>query len=187
MGKGGPGASGNIMETLREQWLWNGDARLIFVSVLLFVGLVATAALFPSEGLAAFAIGLLPCAGSAAIVGLIYGYVGKRVRALQESLAGELGERSEALAQIGKLQSPAIAILTDNELVLVPLVGERLTVPFAEMRSVREGRHLYGKSFVWKRAFLIEAPQNARIGFAVAPSVAGRWRHRLMRRGCGHV
>ena len=69
--------------------------------------------------------------------------------------------------------------MKEAELVLVPLVGKRLTVPFDDIESVRESRSLHGKGFLWKRAFHIKAPQRKHIGFAVPPSVADRWRDRL--------
>jgi len=69
----------------------------------------------------------------------------------------------------------------------LPLVGKRLTVPLEDIESVREAGNMYGKGFLWKRAFLLKAPQNKRIGFAVAPSAASRWRDRLCPGGRGHV
>ena len=72
-----------------------------------------------------------------------------------------------------------MVIMKETELLLVPLVGKRLTVPLEDIESVREAGNMYGKGFLWKRAFLLKAPQNKRIGFAVAPSTASRWRDRL--------
>jgi hypothetical protein len=117
----------------------------------------------------------------------MYGYVGRKVRALRESLAGEEGDMAEGLARIGNIQGPAIVIMKETELVLVPMVGKRLTVPLDDIESVREAGSLYGKGFLSKRAFLVEAPQKKRLGFAVAPSVAGRWRDRLRPLGQHHV
>jgi hypothetical protein len=114
-------------------------------------------------------------------------YVGRKVRVLSESLAGEEGDVAEALAHIGSIQGPAIVIMKETELVLVPLAGKRLSVPLDDIESVREAGNMYGKGFLWKRAFLVKAPQNKRIGLAVAPSVAGRWRDRLNPAGRCHV
>lgn len=175
------------LEILREQWMWNREARGIWLWAFFVCGLALTGVLYPSQGHAALLVGLLPFLGSGVFIGLLYRYVGKKVEALRRSLADERGDMTEALAQIGGSQSPAIAIVRDEELILVPLVGERLAIPFADIKSVREGRNMYGKGFLWKRAFLIEAPQSERIGFAVAPSVADRWRRRLQQAGRGRV
>jgi hypothetical protein len=168
------------MEILREKWMWNREVRRIWLWAFVVCGLALTVALYPSQGHAALALGALPLGATAALIGVIYGYVGKKVQALKESLAGEQGYMTEALVQVGSIQSPAIAILKGEELVLVTLVGERVAIPLADIRSVREGSNLYGKGFIWKRAFKIEAPQSERLGLAVAPSVADRWRGRLM-------
>ncbi|GAG34254.1 unnamed protein product, partial [marine sediment metagenome] len=122
-----------------------------------------------------------------AIVGPMYGHVERKVRALRETLAGEEGDMAEGLVHIGSIQGPAIVIMKETELVLVLLVGKRLTVPLDDIESVREAGNMYGKGFLWKRAFLVKAPQNKRIGFSVAPSVAGRWRDRLSPVGRRHV
>jgi hypothetical protein len=167
--------------------MWNREARSIWLWVLIVSGVVLGAILYQSLGAAGLAVGFLPFLLTCAIVGPMYGYVGRKVRALRESLAGEEGDMAEGLAQIGNIQAPAIAIMKETELVLVPMVGKRLTVPLDDIESVREAGNMYGKGFLWKRAFLVEAPQKKRIGFAVAPSVAARWRDRLRPVGRPHV
>jgi hypothetical protein len=167
------------MEVLREQWMWNREARSIWLWVFCASGSVLGTVLYRVLGPVGLAVGLLPFLLTCAIVAPIYGYVGGRVRALWKSVVAEEGEMAEGLAQIGGIQGPAIVVLKEAEFVLVPLVGSRLTVPFDEIESVRETGSMYGKGFLWKRAFLVEAPQNERIAFAVAPSVAARWRERL--------
>jgi hypothetical protein len=167
------------MEVLREQWLWNREARSIWLWVIIASGVVLAAILYQFQGGMGLAAGFLPFLLTCAIVGPMYGHVDRKVRALRDSLADEEGGMAEGLANIGSVQGPAIVILKEAELVLVPLVGKRLTVPLDDIESVREAGNMYGKGFLWKRAFLVKAPQNKRIGFAVAPSVARRWRDRL--------
>jgi hypothetical protein len=175
------------IEVLREQWMWNREARSIWLWVFIASGVILAAVLYQFQGVAGLALGFLPFLLTCAVVGPMYGYVGRKVRALRESLAGEEGDMAEGLAHIGIIQGPAIVIMKEAELFLVPLVGKRLTVPLDDIESVREAGHMYGKGFFWKRAFLVKAPQNKRIGFAVAPSVAGRWRDRLRPAGRRHV
>jgi hypothetical protein len=174
------------MEILREQWLWHGTARRIWLWHPYVLGVVASVVVFPFERPLAL---MLLCIALAigALIGSIYGYVGKKVRALKQSLAEEEGEMAEVVAQIGNTQSPAVAIMKKQELVLVPLVGDRLTVPFADIQSVQEGGTLYGKGFLWKCVFKIKTPQKRHIGFAVPPSVADRWRRPLRQGRPGRV
>lgn len=171
------------MEALREQWMWNGVALRIFLWALLIGGLLTSLVLYPFRGGVAVLLGQLPFLGTGAMIGLIYGIVGKKVRALSRSLSGEPGEQVEALVHVGNIQSPAIAILRSDEIVLVPIVGKRLAVPLRDMQSLREGRSLHGKGFVYKRVFLFQTPDHRRIGFALPPAVANRWRGRLRQAG----
>jgi hypothetical protein len=175
------------MEVLREQWMWNREARSILLWGFIASGVILAALLHQLQGAIGLAVGFLPFLLVCAIVGPMYGYVGGKVRGLRESLEGEEGDMAEALAHIGNIQGPAIVIMKEAELVLVPLVGKRLTVPFDDIESIREAGRMQGKGFLWKRAFLIKAPQSKHLGFAVAPSVAGRWRDRLSRVGRRHV
>ena len=167
------------MEVLREQWMWNSEARSILLWIFIASGVTLAAILYRFQGAMGLATGFFPFLLICVIVGPMYSYAGRKVRALSESLTGEEGDVAEGLAHIGSIQGPAIVIMKETELVLVPLVGKRLSVPLDEIESVREAGNMYGKGFLWKRAFLVKAPQNKRIGFAVAPSVASRWRDRL--------
>ena len=177
----------NNMEVLREQWMWNREARSIWLWSFIAFGVVLAAILYQFQGAVGLATGFLPFLLACVIVGPMYGHVGRKLLALRKSLAGEEGDMAEALANIGSVQGPAMVIMKETELLLVPLVGKRLTVPLEDIESVREAGNMYGKGFLWKRAFLLKAPQNKRIGFAVAPSTASRWRDRLCPRGRGHV
>ena len=170
-------------EVLREQWMWNREARSIWLWVYIASGFFLAAILFPLQGPAGLAAGFLPFLLTCAIVGPMYANVGRKLRALRKSLAGEGGDMAEGLTTIGRIQGPGIVIMKETELVLVHLVGRRVSVPLDDVESVREAGNMYGKGFLWKRAFLVEAPRESRIAFAVAPSVAARWRGRLRASG----
>ncbi len=114
---------------------------------------------------------------------IIYSAVGRKVRAVKASLsaadrgsADGDGEIAECLIVIGKIQSPGVAVLSETELVLAPIVGERRTVPLLDIESVRESGNMFGKGFVWKRAFILEIAGTPRLAFAVT---ARRWRTSL--------
>ncbi len=175
------------IELLREQWLWNREVRSIFLFIVFLSGVICTLFLYSSMGPNAIAAGFLTFILIGTIIGCIYGYVGKKVLKLKKSLDYPDGEIGEGLMQIGNIQSPGFIIMNENELVLVPLVGNRLFIPFSDIQSVRETWNMYGKGFLWKRTFLISAPQNRRIAFALGPSLANRWRIRLLRGGGQHV
>jgi len=98
---------------------------------------------------------------------------------LKASLSHEDGEKAEGLIVIGGIQSPGIVILNDRELLLVPLVGTRLSIRLNDIQSVRQGRWLPGK-WVWgKKAFNLGIPAYKRVAFAVAESIGKRWAHKI--------
>jgi len=111
------------MEILREQWMWNKEARSILLWSCIVIGIVLTAAIYPSQGHLSLAIGLGPFILVCIIIGPIYRYVGTKVQSLKKSATDEDGDMAEALSFIGKIQSPAIVIMKEKELVLIPIVG----------------------------------------------------------------
>jgi len=103
--------------------------------------------------------------------------VGRKVRLLRDSLSTEGGEIVESLIVIGRVQSPGVAELRENELVLAPIVGEGVSVDLGELASVRRVRFFNGKSLVWKRWLVLRA--SPPLGFAVEDTVARRWQAAL--------
>ncbi len=48
------------MEVLREQWMWNREARSIWLWVFIAFGVVLAAILYPFQGAVGLATGFLP-------------------------------------------------------------------------------------------------------------------------------
>ena len=162
---------------LKDLWMWDREYRGV-TRLWSFVGAAAlTAGL--SLVLGAGALFFLLFALMGPFLNLIYGAVGKRVEALKAALADEKGEAVECLMHNRNLQSPGIAVLREHELMLVPIVGDPVTVPLDGIRSVKEPRTLFGKGVAWKRVFVLEVDASPRLGFAVPEPVARRWRPRL--------
>ena len=160
-------------DRLSEKWPWNGEflrRALLLPSV---VGITATIATLPFVGI--HALWFLTAVLAGAVFYLVYGNVGGRVNALKCGFAGEEADLAEALIVIGKIHSPGIVILRNNELDLVPIVGERRTISLTDTKLVGEGRWLPGK-YVWgKRAFTFNSAALNPLAFAVPESVGARW------------
>ncbi len=162
---------------LREKWPWNEEYLRIFVAVPGVIGVAAALVLYPVAGfhslwfLLAIPFGLL--------FRLTFGIAGARVAALKESVSPRDGEIAEGLLVTGNVQSPGLAVLGSSDLTLVPIVGERRTIPLSELRVLRQGRCLPGK-YVWgKLAFILSKHDGKRIAFAIPESVGRRWSARL--------
>ncbi len=161
-----------------EQWFWNrGPLALIVISACA-VSLALTAALYPSTGREA--LYYLAIAGGGILFWFLMRFVGNRLETLQSRLEKETGEAAQCLMVNGALQSPGVAHLGEGALFLVPLFGEMVTVDLGEVGSARECRWFNGTLLFTKRGFWFEIPGRKRIGVAVAKSVAGRWREKLL-------
>jgi hypothetical protein len=162
---------------IRDQWLWNPTPLRVVVSLFVVFPIIATMALYPSVG--RHSLWML----TFSIVGLaswaVYGKVGKRVTALSNSFSQEHGEIAECLIVNGVLQSPGVAVLRDDEIVLAPIIGAPTSVPLETISSVREVQWFNGSLLWWKKGFWLAVPGRKRLGFAVADSIAARWGDRL--------
>ena len=159
------------MERLRDKWFWNAELLRPVVIVPTLAILIAVAAGYRAMGPSALlwlSAGIAPI-----IIGLIYGVVGSKVRALKASLSAEEGEIEESLIVVGYVQSPGVAILTDQTLRLIPIVGKEVSVNLQEIESVRETAFFNGKSMICKRWLVLSA--KPRLGFALPTSTANRW------------
>jgi len=166
-------------ERLRDQWMWNQGQLRVASWVPIVVAGVVTAASYPRFGTDALYFLLFGLRGP--LFRAIYGVVGRKVQAVKATLVVGDGDLAESLMVIGKTQAPGVAILREGELLLAPIVGERRTIPLDDIVSVRETGNMFGKGFVWKRAFILEVPGTPRLAFAVPTPVARRWAIRLSR------
>ena len=161
------------MKRLREQWPWNDGFLKLMLIVPSLIGIAAAVVTYPSGGV--HALWFLAGIPIAVLLRLMYGAVGKRIRQLKSEYRDDPGEVVEGLLVIGKIQSPGLAILRDNELMLVPMAGKACTIPLSELKLFREGRMLPGK-YVWgKRAFIFMPYLQKRIAFAIEETIGKRW------------
>ena len=78
-------------------------------------------------------------------------------------------------------QSPGLAVLHEDRLELIPIVGSPITVPLADIVAVSEVRWFNGTRLWLKKGFVLDLANGQRVGVAVAEPFARRWRARLSR------
>ncbi len=164
-------------ESVFQKWLWEPELLRIFVAALILIPGALTAAFYPFLGTKAFYILAFASMGFGAWI--VYGVVGKRVQALRSSVPADGGEPVDSLIVNGVIQSPGIALLKEDELLLVPIVGKRVAVPLADIKSVRETTWYNGSLLLLKKGFWLNIPGRSRLGVAVSNSSAGIFRKRL--------
>jgi len=162
---------------LWERWLWEPEGRLFFVALLIIPSILLALLFYPWRGILGIVI-LVPLF-VAAITWVVYHFVGSKVHTLYQSLKNMEGELFHSLIVNGLLHSPGLALLRENELVLVPIVGQKVTVLLSEIESFRTSSWFNGRLHLGKTAFWLNIPGRGRLGFAIARSVAAKWRERL--------
>lgn len=164
-------------DKLSEKWPWNGEFLRLFLLIPGIVGLAATVAALPFAGLHSlwYLSGILV----GVVFYLIYGSVGRRVEKLKQEFKGREGEVTEGLIVMGKLQSPGIVILRENEIELVSITGEQRQLKLADIKLIGEGCWLPGK-YVWgKRVYTFSSNILNPLAFAVPESIGIAWSPKL--------
>jgi hypothetical protein len=120
-------------------------------------------------------------------ISAIYGVVGRKVRNLKESFSRNDGELAECLMFHGNIESPGIAVLGGDGLILAPIVGERVTLKLADIRSYRKVKFFNGKTLIGKTGFYLETSLPKRLGFAVVDGIGKQWAVRFRQAGMRQV
>ncbi len=159
-----------------EKWMWDREMVRIWTWWPLLLSLILTAAFFPTQGTDALYLLFIACFS---LMGVIYGFVGKKVKGVMEKASKLPGEAAESLMVIGRIQSPGVVVFKDTEIVLMPIVGETVTVAISDITSVKETGWLNGKKLWGKRGFYLTTPEKKKLGFAVVEEIAVRWSYKL--------
>lgn len=111
------------------------------------------------------------------IVNLI---VGLLVSRLQDKLPPNPLLQTDCLIINNMLQSPGIAYLGDDKLILKPLIGKQISIPADKLQQIRERRWYNGQGY-WGQTIYFEflTAKQWRLGFGVAQPTL--WRDTLSR------
>jgi hypothetical protein len=153
--------------SILDRWLWEAELLRVFVGLMVLASAVLIGILYPILGSKAFFA--LVFAGVGLVCGIVYGIVGRKVERL----------RLQSLIVNGLIQSPGISFFKDDEIVLCPIVGERLTIRLADIASFRQVKWFNGKLLLFKTGFRLTVAGRGRLGVAVPNSYAELLRSRL--------
>ncbi len=162
------------LKDLRDMWMWQAPLLSVTVGVFVLVPILIACVLYPSRGV--MGLMALPFASIGVAGGLVYGWVVRRVARLRQSASAEEGEAVYGLIVNGIIQSPGVVVLKAGVIEFLPIVGKPLTIPVEAIDSVRTCRWFNGTYYLWKTGFWLKVLGRDRLGFAVATSLAGKWR-----------
>lgn len=106
-----------------------------------------------------------------------YSILRKRMNHLRASLPSNFVHIADGLYVHGIIQSPAIVLIADEQLIFVPLLGKRIMIPLSDVKIIKETSWYNGAWYPGQTGFWLETPLNTRLGFIVPDS--GRWRSLL--------
>jgi len=153
-----------------EKWLWEAEVLRVFVGLMVVASVVLVGILYPILG--SRALFALVFGGIGLVFGIVYGIVGRKVERVRLFISAEGEEGIQSLIVKGLIQSPGISIIQDDEIVLHPIVGERVTIRVADIASYREVRFFNGQLLLFKRGFRFTVGGSSRLGVAVPKSYA---------------
>lgn len=162
---------------LFHKWPWERGPVRFAVAAYALIPVAVTVVLYSLIG--PKALPTLAFAFFSPLFWLVYGSVGRRVRALHRGLASDEGGPVDSLIVHGMIQSPGIALLKRDELILIRVVGERVSVPLVDIESVREVTRFNGAKLLGKTGFWLDTSGPRRLGFAVSNVFVERFRQGL--------
>lgn len=106
---------------------------------------------------------------------VIYRRVGTKMDSLRRRVAQNPELQSDCLMLRGSIQSPAVAQIFDDRLLLTPLVGEIVEVPLEGLAVKEVSGRFNGAVYPGATAFWLECPEvSSRLAFAVPNGEAWR-------------
>ena len=163
----------------RDAWPWNWEYIQLWLVVPFVIIALAIPLCLHWWGLKALWLLALtvPPIGFA----IMYAVLGHRVRQKKAALPRPTGEVAECLMFRRPFESPGLAVLHEDHLELIPVVGSPITVILADIVAVKEVRWFNGTRLWLKKGFVMDLANGQRLGVAVADVFARRWRSRLSR------
>ncbi|MFO7976006.1 MAG: hypothetical protein R6V12_15385 [Candidatus Hydrogenedentota bacterium] len=153
---------------------------LVVVCVVPFILLPVVASFLPLRRPAVWAGFALP-AVLLFCVGVLYGPVRHRVHRLLGSCDERAVLRSPCLILAGFIEQPGVAEIVTDRLILVPLFGRRIEVPFQDIASVTFSHWFNGALFQSLTGFVVKYSENGEKQFSFAVPDGETWQAMLPR------
>ena len=166
-----------VIKSWRDYWPWDWAYIRLYLMASVLPAAILFAVFLHWWGAKAFWFLSLALVGIGFSV--VYGVVGHRVRRLKSALSRPPDDVAECLMFRRPFQSPGLAVLHEDRLELLPIVGSDIIVPLEDIVAVSEVRWFNGTRLWFKKGFVMELADGQRVGVAVAEVFARRWRSRL--------
>lgn len=127
------------------------------------------------------ALSLFALEAPAIAFAVFYAVLGRRVKLKKAALPRPASEVADCLMFRRPFESPGLAVLYEDRLELIPIVGSPITVILADIVAVKEVRRFNGTRLWLKKGFVMDLANGQRVGVAVAEVFARRWRAVLSR------
>ncbi len=177
---GGPGAGPPVViKRWRDAWPWSWEYIQLYLIVPAAVVGLALPVLLPRMGLKALWLFAAELGGIA--FAITYAIVDRQVRRARAEVPRTERDVAECLMFRRPFQSPGLAVMHEDRLELIPIVGSPITVPLADIVAVKEVRWFNGTRLWFKKGFVMDLANGQRVGVAVAEVFARRWRAKLSR------
>jgi hypothetical protein len=115
------------------------------------------------------------------IAALLYGPIRHRVRRLLNHCDERAVVRSPCLILTGFIGQPGVAEVVPDRLILIPLFGPQLEVPFQDIESVTSSHWFNGAVFQSLTGFVVEYSEKGKEQFSFAVPDGETWRAMLPR------
>ena len=148
---------------------------LVFLCAVPLLVLPVVAAALPLSRSALWAAFSFPLA-LVGVAGLVYGPIRHRVRRLLNSCDDRAVLRATCLILTGCIEQPGVAEVVADRLILVPLFGRQLEVPFEHIESVTPSHWFNGAIFQSLTGFMVECPESGHKAFGFAVPDGETWR-----------
>ena len=165
------------MMKLFEQWPWNALFLKLYVIAPIAISLLLTGLFYPLYHTYTFIILLIiPCG---LFIYFSFSPINKQINTLLACISAQNGEAVEALLLINEKQSPGIAILRDDVIILIPVDSRRRKLPLADIKNIIANTRLPDKQLISKTVFTLTTQKDSQYIFAVSRSIGTRWSVKL--------
>lgn len=167
------------LPVFNSQWPWSNSVLLLYLLVSASLAVFLALILFPLIGvlslfsLLIFATGLL--------LWRSYTRINQQVRVLLDCKSAQNGEVTESLLMIGQEQSPGVAILREDVLILIPTRGRRRKLPLEKIQAIDLSGSLGGKYLWGKTGLRLTTDSSTPLAFALPKTMAVRWFEKMTR------
>ena len=163
--------------TLFERWPWDQQRLLTVTTLMAFVIVLMIFILFQRYGV--YALFTLFTTPTIIIYFIKNNRIRKKVAVLKSCKSAQNGEVVDSMLLFNRRPSPGVAIMRENEMVLIPIDGRRRKLQLPKVISIQSGNSLPGIFLLKKTVITLEMDNTHTLRFIVPFSTGRRWTQQL--------